>query len=154
MEAPHPQTALAITRTTPRTASLLAWLSSIGVTAPRHHVPEEPLPLTGKPPSFCDAAPQVCNTQVYVLLNKGNGIFANPVGYSTKPGAYQLLTADLNGDRKLDLITGISRTAQPLSCWVYAMARFCNKGSNHFLGHLSVPRPRTASSSSRRHLWR
>jgi len=39
---------------------------------------------------------------VYVMLGNGDGTFQNPVAYPD-PGAFWVTTADLNGDKKLDL---------------------------------------------------
>jgi len=53
---------------------------------------------------YDDAGAPIGKT-VSVLINRGNGQFANQVNYKTGTGPFALVVADLNGDAKADIAT-------------------------------------------------
>lgn len=70
------------------------------------------------------------NPKVSVLLNRGNGSFRAKRDYRTGRGPNSLAIGDLNGDRKLDLVT--ANMYQPANSKVYTASVLLNSGGGHF----------------------
>ena len=53
-----------------------------------------------------------------MLLGNGDGTFNSRTDYATGAYSHSIVTADFNGDGKIDLATANEDQTPPLCCWV------------------------------------
>jgi hypothetical protein len=73
-----------------------------------------------------------------VLTNSGNGVFGASVNYTVGNSPNSVVAADVNGDRKLDLICANQNPTQIGGQWIYSLSVLTNNGSGGFVSALSI----------------